>query len=88
MRKRLTLAREDFGHPTGGYKGILASALPLGAVIGLPLIPIVNDTLGRRWCVMTGSIIMIIGSLIQGFAQNGELVLADGVTWFGVVWFG
>lgn len=31
---------------------------------------------------------MIIGSLIQGFAQNGELVLADGVTWFGVVWFG
>lgn len=67
----------DFGHPTGGYKGILASALPLGAVIGLPLIPLVNDNLGRRWCVMTGSIIMIIGSLIQGFAVNGKSVLGD-----------
>lgn len=62
----------DFGHPTGGYKGILASALPLGAVIGLPFIPLLNDNLGRRWCVMFGSIIMIIGSLIQGFAVNGE----------------
>lgn len=70
---------KDFGHPTGGYKGILASALPLGAVIGLPLIPLVNDNLGRRWCVMTGSVIMIIGSLIQGFAVNGESVPRDAV---------
>ncbi|KAI1186183.1 general substrate transporter [Nemania serpens] len=66
-----------FGHPTGGYKGILASALPLGAVIGLPLIPLVNDNLGRRWCVMTGSIIMIIGSLIQGFAVNAPMYIVS-----------
>ncbi|KAI0528260.1 general substrate transporter [Xylaria bambusicola] len=74
-----------FGHPTGGYKGILASALPLGAVIGLPFIPLVNDTFGRRWCVMTGSIIMIIGSLIQGFAQNAPMyIIARLIIGFGL----
>ncbi|KAI1308561.1 general substrate transporter [Xylaria venustula] len=74
-----------FGHPTGGYKGILASALPLGAVIGLPLIPLVNDSLGRRWCVMTGSVIMIIGSLIQGFAQNAPMyIVARLIIGFGL----
>ncbi len=62
----------DFGYPTGAYNGILASALPLGSVIGLPLIPLINDTFGRRWCIMFGSCIMIIGTIIQGFAINGE----------------
>ncbi|KAI0024252.1 general substrate transporter [Xylariomycetidae sp. FL0641] len=68
---------EYFGDPKGGYKGILASALPLGAVIGLPFIPIINDNLGRRWCVMIGSVIMIIGSLIQGFSQNGAMYIVS-----------
>lgn len=62
----------DFGHPTGAYNGILASALPLGSVIGLPLIPLINDTFGRRWCIMFGSCIMIIGTIIQGFSFNGK----------------
>jgi MFS family permease len=61
----------DFGHPAGAYNGILASALPLGSVIGLPLIPLVNDRLGRRWCILVGSVIMVIGVFIQGFAFNG-----------------
>ena len=68
----LTSAPPDFGHPTGAYNGILASALPLGSVIGLPLIPLVNDTFGRRWCIMFGSCIMIIGTFIQGFAISGK----------------
>ncbi|KAK0619094.1 general substrate transporter [Immersiella caudata] len=61
-----------FGYPTGAYNGILASALPLGSVIGLPLIPFVNDTFGRRWCIMFGSCVMVIGTIIQGFSFNGS----------------
>ncbi|KAI0124268.1 general substrate transporter [Xylariales sp. AK1849] len=64
-----------FGNPTGGLKGLLASALPLGSIFGLPLIPLVNDTWGRRWCVMFGSVIMIIGSLIQGFSINTPMYI-------------
>jgi MFS family permease len=50
-----------FGYPSGAYNGILASALSLGSVIGLPFIPLVNDTFGRRWCIMFGSWTMILG---------------------------
>ncbi|KAI0470613.1 general substrate transporter [Xylariaceae sp. FL0804] len=74
-----------FGNPTGGYKGILASALPLGACVGLPFIPLVNDNLGRRWCVMVGSLIMIAGSIIQGFAVNGPMyIVARLIVGFGL----
>lgn len=41
-------------------------------MIGLPFIPLVNDTFGRRWCIMFGSCVMIIGTIIQGFSFNGE----------------
>ncbi|KAK0726891.1 general substrate transporter [Lasiosphaeria miniovina] len=74
-----------FGNPTGAYNGILASALPLGSVIGLPLIPLVNDTFGRRWCIMFGSWVMVIGTLIQGFATNGPMyIIARGIIGFGL----
>ncbi|KAK3936338.1 putative lactose permease [Diplogelasinospora grovesii] len=74
-----------FGNPTGAYSGILASALPLGSVIGLPLIPLINDTFGRRWCIMFGSIVMIIGTFIQGFAINGPMyIMARGIIGFGL----
>ncbi|KAK4234497.1 lactose permease [Achaetomium macrosporum] len=74
-----------FGHPTGAYNGILASALPLGSVIGLPWIPLINDTFGRRWCIMFGSIVMIIGTFIQGFSYNGPMyIMARGIIGFGL----
>ncbi|KAK3369898.1 general substrate transporter [Podospora didyma] len=74
-----------FGNPTGAYNGILASALPLGSVIGLPLIPLVNDNFGRRWCIMFGSCVMVMGTLIQGFATNGVMYcLARGIIGFGL----
>jgi len=77
--------KDYFGHPTGAYNGILASALPLGSVIGLPLIPLVNDTFGRRWCIMFGSCVMIIGTFIQGFAINGAMyIIARAIIGFGL----
>lgn len=41
--------------------------------MSLPFIPIVNDKFGRRWSIFGGSLIMVIGALIQGFSQHGEL---------------
>ncbi|KAH6627236.1 general substrate transporter [Chaetomium sp. MPI-SDFR-AT-0129] len=77
--------KDYFGHPTGGYNGILASALSLGSVIGLPFIPLVNDNFGRRWCIMFGSWVMIIGTIIQGLAINGPMyIMARGIIGFGL----
>ncbi|EPE05747.1 mfs sugar transporter [Ophiostoma piceae UAMH 11346] len=74
-----------FNHPKGGYQGIMASALPLGACIGLPFIPYINDGFGRRWCIMFGSTLMIIGSLIQGFSINGVMyIMSRAIIGFGL----
>jgi MFS family permease len=61
-----------FGYPRGALKGIIAAAYSLGAILSLPLIPVVNDKFGRRWSIFGGSVIMIIGALIQGFSTHGE----------------
>ena len=62
----------DFDNPQGSLKGIIAAAYPLGAILSLPLIPIINDRLGRRWSIFIGSFIMVIASLVQGFANSGK----------------
>lgn len=65
--------RPDFGHPQGSLQGIIAAAYSLGAILSLPLVPIVNDKFGRRWSIFLGSLVMILGALIQGFSQHGKL---------------
>lgn len=62
----------DFDNPQGSLKGIIAAAYPLGAILSLPIIPIINDRLGRRWSIFIGSFIMVIASLVQGFANSGR----------------
>lgn len=61
----------DFDNPQGSLKGIIGAAYSLGAILSLPFIPWVDNRVGRRGSIMVGSIIMIIGALIQGFSQNG-----------------
>lgn len=65
-------ASTDFDNPQGSLKGIIAAAYPLGAILSLPLIPIINGRLGRRWSIFIGSFIMVIASLVQGFANSGK----------------
>jgi sugar porter (SP) family MFS transporter len=74
-----------FNNPTGSLKGIIAAAYSLGAILSLPFIPIVNDKFGRRWSIFGGSVIMVIGALIQGFAQHaGMYIVARMVLGFGI----
>ena len=66
-------------------KGIIAAAYNLGAIVSLPLVPIVNDKLGRRWSIMIGSLIMCVGAIIQCFAVNvGMYIFARLVLGFGI----
>ncbi|KAM0719594.1 hypothetical protein Q7P37_003724 [Cladosporium fusiforme] len=62
--------KEFFGHPQGALQGIIGAIYSLGAICSLPLVPIINDRLGRRWAIFIGSCIMIVGAIIQG-ASNG-----------------
>lgn len=77
--------KDYFGNPEGSLKGIIAAAYSLGAILSLPFIPIVNDKFGRRWSIVGGSCIMILGALIQGFSQHvGMYIVARMILGFGI----
>lgn len=74
-----------FGNPQGALKGIIAAAYSLGAILSLPFIPIINDKFGRRWSIFGGSVVMVIGALIQGFSQHvGMYIVARMILGFGI----
>jgi MFS family permease len=50
--------------------GFLSASYQLGSIIGVPFAPYINQKFGRRWPVFGGSVIMVVGSIIQGFAQD------------------
>ena len=54
-------------------RGFLGASYSLGAILSLPFVPFVNRKLGRRGAIMFGSIISIIGAIMQGFANGGKL---------------
>lgn len=54
-----------FGNPTGSRLSLISAILSLGAICSSPSAPLVADTFGRRWGITVGSIIMIIGSILQ-----------------------
>ncbi|KAL7621750.1 hypothetical protein AAE478_009077 [Parahypoxylon ruwenzoriense] len=74
-----------FGDPQGSLKGIIAAAYSLGAILSLPFIGVVNDKFGRRYSILGGSAIMVIGALIQGFSVNaGMYIVARLILGFGI----
>jgi MFS family permease len=57
-------------------KGFLGAAYSLGAILSLPFVPYLNQRVGRRWTIMFGSFVSLVGALIQGFANGGIFSLA------------
>jgi len=55
--------------------GFISSCYQLGSILAVPIAPWFNQRFGRRWGIMAGSIIMIVGAILQGFAQNGKHAL-------------
>ncbi|KAH7313134.1 major myo-inositol transporter iolT [Rhexocercosporidium sp. MPI-PUGE-AT-0058] len=71
---------------TPGMLGFMNSCYQLGSIIGIPIAPYINNRWGRRWPIMGGSLCMVVGALLQGFAQNiGMYIFARMVLGFGIV---
>lgn len=54
-----------FGNPAGAKLGLMSAILSLGAICSAPFAPMVADKFGRRWGITVGSIIMIVGAILQ-----------------------
>jgi MFS family permease len=56
-----------------GLLGFVNSCYQLGSIFAVPIAPWFANRYGRRWSIMLGSLIMVVGALLQGFAQHGKL---------------
>ncbi|KAI1455855.1 general substrate transporter [Annulohypoxylon moriforme] len=54
-----------FGNPRGASLGLMSAIMSLGSICSTPIAPWVADRFGRRWGITVGSIIMIVGAIIQ-----------------------
>jgi hypothetical protein len=61
-----------FNHPTGGTLAFFNLSFGLGQLVAvLSSIPVlIADKLGRRWGIVIGSIVAIIGVAVQTSSQN------------------
>jgi MFS family permease len=53
--------------------GFISSCYQLGSILAVPIAPWYNQKFGRRSCIMCGSVIMVIGAILQGFSQHRML---------------
>ena len=76
--------QDYFGSPEGAKLGLLATGTRLGQIASIPFISPLIQRLGRRWPILIGSIIVLIGVAIQASAQSfamftvGRVVLGFG----------
>ncbi|KAL2818160.1 major facilitator superfamily domain-containing protein [Aspergillus cavernicola] len=66
-----------FGNPEGSQLGLMSAIMALGNICSTPLAPLAADTLGRRWGITIGSIIMAIGAIIQCESRNYAMFVAS-----------
>jgi MFS family permease len=57
-----------------GILGFISSCYQLGSILAVPVAPWYNQKYGRRSSILCGSIIMVIGAILQGFAQHSTLL--------------
>lgn len=69
----LSFWKEFFDHPRGGILGLLVACYSIGALTSLPFIALLSDHVGRRWSIVFGSCVMVIGAIMQGLSRNSRL---------------
>lgn len=74
-----------FGNPRGAQLGLMSAIMSLGSICSTPIAPWVADKYGRRWGITVGSIIMIIGAIIQCESVNFAMfVISRFILGFGL----
>lgn len=59
-----------YDSPRSVLLGVMSAMYSAGAIVALPFVPLVTDGLGRRMAIVLGSVLMIIGAVIQTASQN------------------
>ncbi|KAM0278782.1 hypothetical protein ACHAQH_004973 [Verticillium albo-atrum] len=74
-----------FDNPRGAMLGLMSAIMSLGSICSTPIAPWVADKYGRRMGITVGSIIMIVGAILQCESHNfGMFVGSRFVLGFGL----
>lgn len=68
---------EYFDHPTGTRLGTLSVGVNVGHLISIPFASYICEYLGRRMTIIISCLLMILGAVLQGVAQNFSMFLAS-----------
>ena len=66
----LTYWQAYFGHPTGAQLGIFNGTQGLGSVFAVTFLWYLVELIGRRYTILMGAAIIMIGVFLQSFAHN------------------
>ncbi|KAK7446552.1 sugar transporter [Colletotrichum acutatum] len=66
----------DFDHPRASLLGAMSASYWIGNILGVILIPLVADRLGRRTAIATGSCLCIVGAAICAATVNHGAFIA------------
>ncbi|KAJ5787300.1 hypothetical protein N7457_002290 [Penicillium paradoxum] len=69
--------QEFFGHPTGTRLGSLSNGVTFGQILAFPVAPWLCDHMGRRFPIFFGSVLLVIGAVLQCAAQNYAMFLVS-----------
>lgn len=61
-----------FNSPSSAKLGFMIASYALGGILVMPLVPFVGDRWGRRTSIIFGSLVMVVGAIIQAAALNCE----------------
>jgi sugar porter (SP) family MFS transporter len=76
--------QDQFGHPTGSTLGLFGASNAIGGVIPFIFLGWIGDKCGRRLPTALGSVVIIVGVIVQFFATSlsmfigGKIVLGIG----------
>ncbi|KAI9574397.1 hypothetical protein HD554DRAFT_2229861 [Boletus coccyginus] len=60
----------DYDHPRSALLGLMVAMYSLGSVAAISFVPSVVDKMGRRYPILLGGVISMVGGILQGSALN------------------
>ncbi|OZJ04088.1 hypothetical protein BZG36_03393 [Bifiguratus adelaidae] len=73
----MTQWEDYFNHPTGGPLGALVNGVIFGQIIAFPVTPWICDHMGRRFPIFFGSLLLVIGAILQAASQDFAMFLVS-----------
>ncbi|KAH9998884.1 general substrate transporter [Xylariaceae sp. FL0662B] len=59
-----------FNDPQGSLLGLVGALYQIGSLVSIPLVPLISDNFGRKMPIIIGCVIMTVGAIIQGTAND------------------